>query len=149
MSRAASLSALALVGVCACSPPEGAQTALTATARAVAELDAHMALIYEAAAHRALDESSTREEYDRAMAPFNALEEALRGARFALLASQEALNVWRDEGGSEASFAARLPALAGALRAVLDHLRDLDVEIPAALTDALGLVEALGGNNGG
>lgn len=134
--------------LCACSPSNAYQTALTATAQALAELDASLTPRYEEAAHSALDESSTREEYDARMQGWNRLEEAMRICRVSLLSSQDALDVWKESAGAESTFWSVLPSLLGALRDLGENLQSLDVPIPGDILEALRLLEGLEPSNG-
>ena len=144
--RVAALSFALLAG--ACSPASTYQTALTATARALAALDEQLTPEYEAAAHAALDESSTREQYDQRMHGWNQLEEAMRIARVSLLSSQDALDVWTESAGAESTFWSVLPSLLGALRDLGENLQTVGVDLPEELLEAMRLLEALGGSDG-
>ena len=137
-----------LLCLAACSPPDATQTALTATARAIAELDANLTPLYEEAAHAALDESNNREEYETRMESWNDLEEAMRIARVSLLSSQDALDVWKESAGAESTFWTVLPGLLSALREVSERLGTIGVDVPSEVVDALRLLEGLGEDNG-
>ena len=137
-----------LLCLAACSPPDATQTALTATARALAALDANLTPLYEEAAHAALDESSSREEYDARMSSWNGLEESMRIARVSLLSSQDALDVWRESAGAESTFWTVLPGLLSALRELGERLETVGVPIPSEVTDALRLLEGLERSDG-
>ena len=144
--RAAVL-ALALTAS-ACSPASAYQTALTSTARALAALDEQLTPVYETAAHDALDESNTREEYEERMRGWNQLEEAMRIARVSLLSSQDALDVWKESAGAESTFWSVLPSLLGALRDLGENLQTVGVELPEGLLDAMRMIEGLERNDG-
>ena len=137
-----------LLCLAACSPPDATQTALTATARALAALDANLTPLYEEASHTALDESSTREEYDARMSSWNGLEESMRIARVSLLSSQDALDVWKESAGAESTFWTVLPGLLSALRELGERLETVGVPIPSEVTDALRLLEGLERSDG-
>ena len=79
MLRALALACI--VAAPACAPPDAAQTALTATARALVAVDQVVADGYAPAAASALSSSSTRAEYEAAMQGWNDLEAGLRAAR--------------------------------------------------------------------
>ena len=134
--------------LCACSPSNVYQTALTSTAQALAELDATLTPRYEEAAHSALDESSTREEYDARMAGWNRLEEAMRISRVSLLSAQDALDVWKESAGAESTFWSVLPSLLGAIRDLGEHLQEVGVDLPDDIVEALRLLEGLERSDG-
>lgn len=144
--RASALAAALLVG--ACSPPDATQTALTSTARALAALDESLTPLYEEAAHAALDESSTRAEYDTAMQQWDQTEEAMRIARISLLSAQDALDVWKESAGAESTFWSVLPSLLGAVRELAEALQSLGVDVPAEIVTALRLLEGLERDDG-
>lgn len=127
----------------ACAPPDAMQVALTASSRALVSVDEVIAPAYEEAAHNALDSSNTREEYEAAMERWNSAEATLRASRVALLSAQDALDYWRDESGTSATFFARLPPLIGTLRDIIRRLPLLGVNVPEEVTTALDLLVAL------
>ena len=129
---------IALV-VGACNPPTAAQTAISTTARALAEVDEVVSGIYLNAHAEALEDAESRTEYNEMMRPYNGMEDSLRYARMALLSTQDALDAW-EEVASEASFRASLPILLDALGNVLEHLEEVGAPIPSELTSAISLV---------
>ncbi len=145
MKYMATVLPIALV-VGACSPPTAAQTALSTSARALAEVDEVIAGIYLNAHAEALEDSQSRAEYDEMMEPYNNVEESLRYARMTLLTTQDALDAW-EEVAAEASFRASLPILLDALGNVLERLQEADAPIPSELTSAISLVDSFIGGS--
>ena len=142
MKYMATVLPVALV-VGACSPPTAAQTALSTSARALAEVDEVIAGIYLNAHAEALEDSQSRAEYDEMMEPYNNVEESLR---MTLLTTQDALDAW-EEVAAEASFRASLPVLLDALGNVLERLQEADAPIPSELTSAISLVDSFIGGS--
>lgn len=130
------------LAVAACHPPDAAQVALSTSARALGEIDAVVAGIFTNAHAEALEDSETRDEYNAAMRPMFRAEDGLRIARAALLSSQAALDAW-DSAGEESTFRATLPALLGALEAMLQNLQDIAAPIPDDLIEGVRLVRSL------
>lgn len=136
--------ALALVAfplLFGCQPPEAAQASLSACAAALVAIDDVVAPAYAADHAEALEESSTREEYDSQMQAWNRIEDSMRITRQALLSAQDALDAWKAS-ATEATFRASLPALVGALRGLLDLLMVARVDVPEELHEAISLVSA-------
>lgn len=126
----------------ACPPPELAQRALSITSHVLVELDQVSAEAYTNAHEIALADSDTREEYDRVMRPYDALERSLRVAAVSLHTSQQALLAWQ-QGSSQANFRAMLPGLLEALNEVLGHLEGVGVNAPDELYDAIRMISGL------
>ena len=114
----------------------------------MAALDESLTPLYEEAAHAALDESSTRAEYDTAMEQWDQTEEAMRIARISLLSAQDALDVWKESAGAESTFWSVLPSLLGAVRELAEALQSLGVDVPAEIVTALRLLEGLERDDG-
>ncbi len=138
--RAAAI--LPLMLLTACPPPELAQRALSVTSHVLVELDEVSAEAYTHAHEIAVIDSDTREQYDRVMGPYDALERSLRVAAVSLHTSQQALLAWQ-EGSSQANFRAMLPGLLEAMGEVLTHLEGVGVTAPEELHDAIRMLSGL------
>lgn len=115
------LTAIAIAGalLSGCDGPPGpARRAVEVATVVLLDADRDAAVRYTAAAEVALERSTTLAEYRAAMAPHDALEQALRVTQSAILAADAALDAWR-EGGAE-----RWPSLAACVVMALADLRN-------------------------
>lgn len=99
-------------------PPGPARRAVEVATVVLLDADRDAAVRYTAAAEVALERSTTLAEYRAAMAPHDALEQALRVSQSAILAADASLDAWR-EGGAE-----RWPSLAACVVMALADLRN-------------------------
>ncbi len=126
----------------ACPPPELAQRALSVTSHVLVELDDISAEAYSHAHERVMESSQTREEYDTAMRPYDALERSLRISAVSLHTCQQALLAWQ-QGSTQSSFRAMLPGLLESLDQVLHSLELVGVTAPDGLYDAIRMISEL------
>ncbi len=144
------------LSACGASAIDNAQVALVATSRAVVAADETVAPAYTERAQVALDvaERAVREgglssdqgwaRYRSGMRELDAVESALRFARQALLAAQDALDAWRaaDDGGR---FSAAVPCVTASLRGLDEAMREIELAPPPEIGQAIELVASYGG----
>jgi hypothetical protein len=141
LSIALALALFALVAACGDTPQQSARHVVTIAADALDLADIASAQAYTAHAREALDASHDLVEYHASMAPFDALEQALRTADEALHIADAAVRLW-DQGGVD-SWPQALACVVGALVGVQSMLQAAGLVIPPELTSALDVVHGL------
>lgn len=118
---------------------DSAQAIIVTGGRGLAATDAVVAPAYAEAASEALGEAETLDEYEQLMAPWNRVEEALRGSRAALEALERALAAYVAGSEGDLILAAR-HVLVGFLD-VVEALEGLGLEVPSQLEEAVRLLQ--------
>ncbi len=105
--------------------------------------DIASAQAYTARAHEALTASATLAEYHAAMAPFDALEQALRTLAAALHVADALVTLWEHGGVQPGDWPRAFSCVVGGLQGVREVMAAAGVELPPELTSALDLVHGL------
>lgn len=106
----------------------------------LASVDVVVAPAYAQAAEGALESSETKEDYQEAMAPWNAVEEAMRAVKEALGALESVLDV--AEAGQEGDVFGAVRAVVQAVVHLADGLQLVGLEVPREVLEFLRQVRA-------
>lgn len=132
---------LLLCSGCGATPQQTARHFVDGAGEVLVVTDAVAAQAYTERARTALDASSTLAEYHAAMAPLDAVEEALRTAAAALRLADAAVLIW-DQGGVS-SWPQAFGCAVGALVGVRDLLVAAGITLPPELVALLDGVHSV------
>lgn len=139
------LATAAVVGHCLAGcggPPAAARRSVEVATVVLLEADRETAERYAVAAAEALDASGSIAEYRERLAPWDALELALRVAQSAVLSASAVVEAW-DAGGRD-RWAAAAGCMVEALGRVREGLEALGLRVPPELASVIDLVVGVG-----
>lgn len=128
---------------CGNTPAQSARHVVSAAGIALDVADIASAQAYTARAHEALTAAATLADYHAAMAPFDALERALRTLAAALHVADALVTVWEHSGVQPVDWPQGLACVVGGLEGVREVMTAAGVDLPVELTSALDLVSGI------